>query len=60
MTVTHASVAGLAARIGHMGHELYMNIFFLFPALFDDVHTKTINCYGTISEKGYRRILDIK
>jgi hypothetical protein len=30
MTVTHASVAGLAARIGYMGHELYMNIFFYF------------------------------
>jgi len=29
VTVTHASVAGLAARIGHMGHELYMNIFFI-------------------------------
>jgi len=30
MTVTHASVAGLAARIGHMGHKLYMNFFFYF------------------------------
>jgi hypothetical protein len=53
MTVTHATVAGLAARIEHVGHRLYMDSFFSFPALFDDLHTKTINCYGTVREKGW-------
>ena len=36
MTATHASVTGLAARIDHVGHELYMDSFFSSPALFDD------------------------
>jgi len=26
---------------------LYMDSFFLSPALYDDLHTKTINCCGT-------------
>jgi hypothetical protein len=43
MTTIHVTVTGLAARIEHFGHKLYMDKFFLFPALFDDVYTKTIN-----------------
>ena len=30
VTVTHASVAGLAARIGHTGHEVVHEHFFYF------------------------------
>jgi hypothetical protein len=60
MTVTHAAVAGLAARLEHVGHKLYMDRFFSFPALFDDLHTKTINCCGTVREKECLRILSIK
>jgi len=41
MVATHATVAGLAARIEHVGHRLYMDNFFSSPALFGDLHTKT-------------------
>jgi len=34
MTTTHATVTGLAARIEHLGHKLYMDNFFSFPVLF--------------------------
>jgi hypothetical protein len=47
-TATHANVTGLAARSGHVGHRLYMDNFFPSPASFDDLHTKTINCCGTV------------
>ena len=47
MTATHATVTGLAARIEHVGHKLYMDNFVSSPTLFDDLHTKTVNCYGT-------------
>ena len=50
MTATHASVSGLAASIEHVGHKLYMGSFFSFPALFNNLHTKTINCYRTVRE----------
>jgi len=48
MTATHATVTGLAARSGHVGHKLYMGNFFSYPASFDDLHTKTLNCCGTV------------
>jgi hypothetical protein len=48
MTATHATVTGLAARIEHVGHKLYMDNFVSSPALFDDLHTKTINYCGTV------------
>ena len=48
MTATHAAVTGLAARIEHVGHKLYMDNFVSSPALFDNLHTKTINYCGTL------------
>ena len=48
LTTTHANVMGLVARTEHLGHKLYMNNFFSSPASFDCLHTKTINCCGTI------------
>ena len=48
MTATHATVRGLAARVEHLGHKLYMGNFFPSPALFDDLHTKTVYCCGTV------------
>jgi len=48
MTATHATVTGLAAANGHVGHTLYMGNFFSSPASFDNLHTKTINCCGTV------------
>jgi len=57
MTGTHANVTGLAARTEHVGHKLYMDNFFSFPVLVDDLHTKTINCCGTVrpNRKGMPR-----
>jgi len=62
MTATHANVAGLAARIGHVRHKLYMGNFFSSPASSDDLNTKTINCCGAVTQKGngFRRILEKK
>jgi hypothetical protein len=37
-TATHAAVTGLAARIEHVGHNLYMDNFISSPALCDDLH----------------------
>jgi hypothetical protein len=48
VTATHAIVTGLAARIEHVGHNLDMDYFFSSPALFDNLHRKTINCCGTV------------
>jgi hypothetical protein len=48
MAATCATVTGLTARIEHVGHKLYMDNFVSSPALFDDLHTKTENCCGTV------------
>ena len=47
ITATQASATGFTARNEHVGHKLYMGNFYLSPALFDDLHTKT-NCCGTV------------
>jgi hypothetical protein len=47
MIATRATVTGLPARTEH-GYKLYMDNFFSSTALFDDLYTKTINCYGTV------------
>jgi hypothetical protein len=47
-TATYANVTGLTARIEHLGHNLHMDNFSSSPALFDDLHTKKINCCGTV------------
>jgi len=48
MTATHANVTGLAARIEYVGHKLYMDSYFLSSSSFDDLHTKAVNCCGTV------------
>jgi hypothetical protein len=48
MRATRATVTGLAARTEHVGHKLHMDSFSLSPALFDDLHTVTLNCCGTV------------
>jgi hypothetical protein len=48
MTATHATVSGLTTRIENLGHKLYMYNFFSSCDLFDDLHTKAINCCGTV------------
>jgi hypothetical protein len=47
-TATHVTVRGLAARIEQMRHKLYKGSFLSSPALFDELHMKTINCCGTV------------
>jgi hypothetical protein len=60
MIATHATVTGLAVRIEHVGHRLYMDNFFSSPALFGDLHTKTAaGLLGQI-EKRCQRILDFR
>jgi hypothetical protein len=49
-TATHANVTRLTARSENMGHKLYMDNFSSL-ALFEELHTKTINWCGTISSK---------
>jgi hypothetical protein len=55
----HATVAELRTRIQNVGYKLYMDHFFSSPDLFDDLHSKTINCCGTVrpNRKGSRSIL---
>jgi hypothetical protein len=50
LPATHASVTGLAATIEHVGHNLYMDSFFSYPALFDNLNSKTINCCGLLEQ----------
>ena len=40
----------LLQRTEHFGHKLYKHNFFSLPALFDDLHTKTINSCGTVKQ----------
>jgi len=43
MIATHATVTGFTVRNEHVEQKLYMDNFFSSPALFDDLHTKTMN-----------------
>jgi hypothetical protein len=45
---THATMAGLTKRIRNVGYKLYMDNFFSSPDLFDYLHSKKINCCGTV------------
>jgi hypothetical protein len=49
MTATHVNVTRLTASSENLGHKPYRDNFFSPLALFEDLHTKTINCCGTIS-----------
>jgi hypothetical protein len=51
MIATHVTVTGLTARIEHVGHKVYVDNFFSSSVLFDSLHTKTINCCGTVKTK---------
>jgi hypothetical protein len=48
MTATFANMTGLAARIEHVGHKLYMDSFFSSSLSFDDLHTEAMNRCGTV------------
>lgn len=48
VTASHPVVTECAARIENMGHKLYVDIIISSSALFDDLHTKTVHCCGTV------------
>jgi len=48
MTATHGTVLELVRRVEGLGHKLYMDSYFLLPALFDDLFRRKINCCGTV------------
>jgi sorbitol-specific phosphotransferase system component IIBC len=50
ITVTHATMKSLTSRVETVGHKLYMDNFFSSPALFNDLHTRDINCCGTVRQ----------
>jgi hypothetical protein len=47
MRATHVTVTGLTGRPEIIGHKLYKDSI-KPPALFDNLHTKEINCCGTV------------
>jgi hypothetical protein len=49
MTATHATVKSLTRRVEGVGHKLYMNNFFS-SLVYDDLHTRSINCCGTVRQ----------
>jgi len=50
MTATHMTVRGLTRRVKGVGHELYMDSSFSSPNVFDNLHTRGINCCGTVKK----------
>jgi hypothetical protein len=48
MSETHGTVLELVRRVEGLGHKLYMDSYFSFPALFDDLIGRKINCCGTV------------
>jgi len=48
ITATDTTVVGLKTRIKNAGHKLFMDNFFSSPDLFDNFHTETISCCGTV------------
>jgi len=48
MSATHGIVLELVRRVEGLGHKIYMDSYFLSPALFDDLSGRKINCCGTV------------
>jgi len=47
MAATHATVSRLTGKPEIVGHKLYKDSI-TPPVLFDNLHTKAINCCGTV------------
>jgi hypothetical protein len=62
MTATHATVRSLTRRVEVVDHKLCMDNFFSSPDIFDDLHTRGINCCGTVRQnhEGMPRGIDGK
>jgi hypothetical protein len=53
-TVTHVRVKSISRRVEGVGHKFYTNILDIFFSpldIFDDLHTRAINCCGTVRQK---------
>ena len=48
MTATHASVRHLTCRVEGLGHKIFMDNFYSFPRLFDDLDRRKINSCGAV------------
>ena len=48
LTATHTIVTNLTRGVEGFGHKLYMDSFFSFPDLYDDLAQKKILCCGTV------------
>ena len=48
VTATHATVTELTRKIEGCGHKLYMDNFFSYPELFEDLVKKQIYCCGNV------------
>jgi hypothetical protein len=48
MTATHATVRHLTHRVEGLGHKLFMENFFSYPRLFDNLERRKINSCGTV------------
>jgi hypothetical protein len=48
ITATHGTVLKLIRRVEGLGHKIYMDNYFTWPALFDDLFQRNINACGTV------------
>ena len=48
MTATHATVRYLTGRVEGLGHKIFMDNFFSFPRLFDDLDRHKVNSCRTV------------
>jgi len=51
MSATHATVRQWTSRVEGLGHKIFMDNFFSFPRLFDDLDRHKINSCGTVWTK---------
>jgi len=56
---THGTVLELIRRVEGLGHKLYMDSYFLSPALFDDLFGKKINSCRTVRNDRRGMLKDI-
>jgi hypothetical protein len=49
-TCTNVTVTSMTRRVNEVGHTLYTDNFLFSPDLFDDLHTRGINCCGSVSQ----------
>jgi len=50
MTPTHATIRSPTRGVEGIGHKLCTDNFFFSQDLYDDIHMRGINCYGTVRQ----------